>query len=559
MSLVGNLEELGLGEILQIVSISRKTGVLSLRSTGREGSISFRQGLVVRASSSIFHQSLGEVLIQKGVIDLSTFRKALAFQQEEGFREQLATILIKNFGISSETVEEVVRQQIENVVFNLFSWLEGTFEFVASDHIESVDGNSLDPLQFTLIQGLNPQFLAMEGSRLLDETMHETETGCPPDTHDSRDGIDLDINPATVPGRLSSAARNQPLSKKPLVIVDDDGPTLKALADGMCQQGYEVHAMSRSEETLIKVDALCRGNAHPTILIDLIMPKMDGSGVLGGLELLELLHNNFTDIHVIMMSDYRHAEAETKVQELGYSTILKPRRTELNDSEGFQAFLGSLDNEVCRVEIGGTGPEQHASFNLGDELRIELGDVDTTPLSGEHESGSSMSLLRGMLEELNNPDLQGGVPLLVLRFASEFLNRAIVFSVQNRVVSGAGQFGISGGKSSGDEKVRAIHFPLEARSMFREPSRSLQAITFTPQPTSLDAQIFKLLGDGIPEEAFIGPLVSQSRVIGFLYGDNLPDRRPVGDTESLTIFLSQAGVAMEKSTLERQLHERVQE
>ncbi|MDD2849312.1 MAG: DUF4388 domain-containing protein, partial [Desulfuromonadaceae bacterium] len=29
MSLVGNLEELGLGEILQIVSLSRKTGVLS--------------------------------------------------------------------------------------------------------------------------------------------------------------------------------------------------------------------------------------------------------------------------------------------------------------------------------------------------------------------------------------------------------------------------------------------------------------------------------------------------------------------------------------------------
>jgi len=559
MSLVGNLEELGLGEILQIVSLSRKTGVLSLRSKGREGSIFFRQGLVVRAASSIFQQSLGEVLIQKGVIDLAIFRKALAFQQEEGFQEQLGTILIKNFGISSETVEEVVREQIENVVFALFSWLEGTFEFMASDHIESVDGNSLDPLQFMLSQGLNPQFLAMEGSRLIDEKMHETETGFSPGTDDGHGGIDLDFNPADVPGRRSSAPRSQPAPKMPLVIVDDDGPTLKALADGMQQQGYDVHAMTRSEDTLIKVDALCRGNAHPTILIDLIMPKMDGSGVLGGLELLELLHNNFTDIHIIVMSDYRHADAETKVQELGYSTVIKPRRTELNDSEGLKAFLGSLYDEVCRVESGGVVHERQASFNLGDELRIELGDVDIAPVSTEPESGSSMSLLRGMLEELNNPDLQGGVPLLVLRFASEFLNRAIVFSVHDKVVSGAGQFGISGGKSSGDEKVRAIHFPLEAKSMFRDPSRTLQATTFTPQPTSLDAHIFRQLGDGIPDEAFIGPLVSQSRVIGFLYGDNLPDKRPVGDTESLTIFLSQAGVAMEKSKLERQLHERVQQ
>lgn len=167
-----------------------------------------------------------------------------------------------------------------------------------------------------------------------------------------------------------------------------------------------------------------------------------------------------------------------------------------------------------------------------------------------------MSLLRGMLEELNNPDLQGGVLLLVLRFASEFLNRAIVFSVNDRVVSGAGQFGISGGKSSGDEIVRTIHFPLDAESMFRDPSRTLQAHTFTPQPTALDTHIYEQLAGGIPEEAFIGPLVSQSRVIGFLYGDNLPEKRPVGDTESLSIFLSQAGVAMEKSNLERQLHER---
>jgi hypothetical protein len=158
---------------------------------------------------------------------------------------------------------------------------------------------------------------------------------------------------------------------------------------------------------------------------------------------------------------------------------------------------------------------------------------------------------------LNNPDLQGGVLLLVLRFASEFLNRAIVFSVNDKVVSGSGQFGISGEKSSGDEKVRAIHFPLDAVSMFSEPARTHQSVTFAPLPTALDSHIFEQLEGGIPEEAFIGPLVSQSRIIGFLYGDNLPEQRPVGDTESLSIFLSQAGVAMEKNILERQLLERV--
>ena len=70
MSLEGNLEELGLGEILQIVSLSRKTGVLSLSKFGWDGSVFFRQGQVVRATSSAYQQSLGEVLIQKGIICL---------------------------------------------------------------------------------------------------------------------------------------------------------------------------------------------------------------------------------------------------------------------------------------------------------------------------------------------------------------------------------------------------------------------------------------------------------------------------------------------------------
>lgn len=555
MSLVGNLEELGLGEILQIVNLSMKTGVLSLHSSGRDGSIVFRQGQVVRASSSTFQQSLGEVLIQKGVIDLAVLRKALAFQQEEGFRQRLGTILVQHFGTSFETVEEVIREQIESVVFTLFSWQEGTFEFVASESIDSIDTTRLDPLQFMLSQGLNPQFLAIEGSRLLDETRHAAASGAENAAGEAYDELECDFDITDTSFRRKPHGSRTQRPKSPIVIVDDDPTTLKALAEGLREHGYEVHDMARSEDTLIKVDAICRGGEHPTILIDLIMPKMDGSGVLGGLELLDLLHNNFQDNHILLMTDYRHAEAEAKVQELGYSFLVKPRRSDISDEGSVKSFLNLLFDEVSRVESGQEIPERHESFNLGDEMRLEMGEDNESSATSSHDS-SCMSLLRSMLEELNNPDLQGGVLLLVLRFASEFLNRAIVFSVNDKVVSGAGQFGLSEGKLSGDEKVRSIHFPLEAESMFQGAARSLQPATFSPRPTALDNHIFEQIGGGIPEEVFIGPLTSRSRVIGFLYGDNLPDNHPIIDTESLSIFLSQAGIAMEKNMLEKQLHEK---
>ena len=46
MSLVGSLEDLGLGDILQIVSLSRKSGLLVLRSDAGEGRIILRDGQV---------------------------------------------------------------------------------------------------------------------------------------------------------------------------------------------------------------------------------------------------------------------------------------------------------------------------------------------------------------------------------------------------------------------------------------------------------------------------------------------------------------------------------
>jgi CheY-like chemotaxis protein len=552
MSLVGNLEELGLGEILQIVSLSRKTGVLSVSSRGRDGSVFFRQGQVVRAASSTYQQSLGEVLIQKGVIDLAVLRKALAFQQENGFRQRLGVVLAKNFDVSQEIIEEVVREQIENIVFSLFAWAEGTFKFEVQNSVETVDATKMDPQQFMLDQGLNPQFLAMEGTRILDEKRHAAGTGFT-GGDSSDDAVDFAFNPAV--GSISPASSPHAL-QQPVVIVDDDGPTLRAIADGLTENGFVVHAMTRSEDTLIKVDSLHRGGEHPAVLIDLIMPKMDGSGVLGGIELLELLHNNFENLQMVVMTDYHHAEAEKKIRELGYPFINKPRRVEINTPAIMGSFLDRITDDIRNSSDAVASGEWQSRFNLGDELRIEMGEDDDMPRAVESPQPSGgLSLLRGMLEELNNPDLQGGVLLLVLRFASEFVNRAIIFTLQDQIISGFGQFGITGDTISGDDRVRAIHFPQESGSMFDEPFRTGQSLTFSPIPTAVDSLLFEQLGGDIPAEVFVGPLISRSKVIGFLYGDNLPDKKPIGDVEPLVIFLAQAGISMEKSLLERQLNE----
>jgi CheY-like chemotaxis protein len=232
----------------------------------------------------------------------------------------------------------MVCEQIENAVFSLFAMTEGSFKFEVQNNIETVDGIRMDPMQFMLDQGLNPQFLAMEGTRILDEKMHAAETEFAADVP-PEDDDDFAFDLAAESSPITSAAT---AVIQPIVIVDDDTQTLRALSDGLTEKGFAVHSMTRSEDALIKVDALHRSGDNPTVLIDLIMPKMDGSGVLGGIELLELLHNNFKDIRLIVMTDFNHADAEKKVREMGYPYIFKPRHVEISTPDILQNFLSLL-------------------------------------------------------------------------------------------------------------------------------------------------------------------------------------------------------------------------
>ena len=578
MSLVGNLEDLGLGEILQIVSLSRKSGSLSLHSRGREGKIVFRNGQVVSANSSSFQESLGELLVQKGVVDRQALKKALAIQQQEECRERLGAILINRFGVSDELIEKLVGEQIEKVVYSLFAWSEGSFDFELQDTVEVLDVTHLDPLQFMLEQGLNPQFLAMEGSRLVDEMRHRGENPAEefeenPEEQSAHVEENVDfafdlLQQHEVGSDESAPAKEvevvEPVQKRSVVLVDDDSLTREALSRFLESNKFTVSSFAKSEDALIMIDTLHRSGKRPFVLVDLIMPRMDGSGILGGLELLELIQANFPDLPVQVMADYHNSDAEYKVCAMGYPFILKPRRTEITDSDRLQAFTGKLLTGMERVASGCKADEvvkaeeAGITVNLGDELRLEMGD-DPSAVSAPLKPSTGIELLRGILEELNNPSLGGGIILLVLRFASEFMNRAVIFIVKKDEVVGLGQFGIVNGTGRADARVRNIRIPTTEDSLFRNAIEAKQAEKAMPDNSRWHSYLFQQLGGGVPSEIFLGPIVSEGKVVALLYGDNLPARAQIGDTTSLEIFLSQAGMAMERALLQRRLKEKNQE
>ena len=585
MSLVGNLEDLGLGEILQIVSLSRKSGVLSLESRGREACIIFRNGQVIRASSTTFQQNLGEVLILKGVIDLTVLKRSLSIQADEGYRQLLGSIMVDRFGISADAIETVVKEQIENVVYSLFAWAEGTFEFELQE-TAGEEAARLDPVQFMLKQGLNPQYLAMEGSRIIDELRHRGESGeegelatvatdldfafdlfqeplPPAETQgaywplgDQAAVLPHPVPPAgsrTVPeGSTAPSVTTAAGSGLPLVLVDDDPSTLEALAHVLEQQGYRVDAILKSEDALIRVDNLYRDGLRPLVVVDLIMPRMDGTGILGGLELMELVRNNFPELPMLALSDFPNEDALRKTRDMGITLIMKPLKGDLEES--LSSFTPQLLAALSLSASCGAGPACN-QVNIGDELRLEMGEEPA--LSSPHiGSSTGLSKLRGMLEELNDPQLGGGIILLVLRFAAEFVNRAVVLLVKKDCIQGLGQFGLEDREDSADSRVRKLSIPRSEPSLFASVLKTRFPIKGEADHSLWSTFFLNTLGDARPSEVFVGPIVSEGKVVAVLYGDNLPEEKPIGDTDSLEIFLGQAGIAMEKALLQRRLQER---
>jgi len=572
MSLVGNLEDLGLGDILQIVSLSRKSGVLNLGSRGREGKVVFYNGQVIRATSSTHKDNLGHILLRKKLVDVETLKQALILQARSPGRERIGTILSEHFGISRDEIEAVVKEHVEKVVYSFFTWSEGAFSFDLGAQ-EDPAATQFSPLQFMLDQGLNPQWLAMEGSRILDEKRHHGEDADDVVAEPVTDLDDLlgELVAAPVERRpvtaevetetlldeadllASSVAGSGPL----VMLVDDDSLTRQALDAIFVDRGCDVRAFAEGRSFLAALEKVVADGGLPILVIDLIMPRMDGSGILGGLELIDRLAERHAGLPTFVLTDHPNQDAEVKLREKGFSeTLAKPKKDVLRHGEG-QGDLKQLVDRVLDSGAAESGPLAPAEnyHHLGLELIAELGD-DSGLSSSKGPESPGLHLLKGMLQELNNPSLGGGIILLVLRFASEMMNRAVIFLVKDDEIVGLGQFGIELAGESADLRIRRMSIPRREPSVLGSALKMMTPVRAEPGETKWDLYLQEQLGGERPTEIFLGPILSEGKVVALLYGDNLPEQQPVGETESLEIFLSQAGQAMEKTLLERRLKSR---
>ncbi len=158
MAIKGSLTEAGLPDVLQLLSLGRKTGRLSVTDRASLGYIFFDQGHICYAAIVNRRDRLGDILVKNGKVSQEQLSKAIDEQSKHG-EKKIGEILVDMGAFSREDLEHFMRLQIEDAVFFLFTWQQGNFMFESDVRPERED----------FLVSIDPEALLLEGARRVDE------------------------------------------------------------------------------------------------------------------------------------------------------------------------------------------------------------------------------------------------------------------------------------------------------------------------------------------------------------------------------------------------------
>ncbi len=157
MAIRGSLSEASLADVLQLLALGQKTGVLSLAREGSFGSVHFDRGAIWHAALVNRRDRLGDRLVRAGALEADALARLQASLPEDDDRH-LAEALVTQSLVDADVLAREYRALVEEVVCLLFTWSTGTFAFEPQS----------SPVVSSIV-ALPADSLLMEAARRVDE------------------------------------------------------------------------------------------------------------------------------------------------------------------------------------------------------------------------------------------------------------------------------------------------------------------------------------------------------------------------------------------------------
>lgn len=160
MAFKGTLREFKVPDILQLISLQKKTGILTFNS--QEGFITliFEDGYIIGidAFPKKLEMRVGNVFVKQEIISEEMLQRALSIQKRTN--QKVGEILIGMGLIDEKIIPEVLKIQATQIVLSLFNWKKGEYNFKVLDYVDK---------ELRLLTPIAVDNLIMEGVQMLDE------------------------------------------------------------------------------------------------------------------------------------------------------------------------------------------------------------------------------------------------------------------------------------------------------------------------------------------------------------------------------------------------------
>ena len=492
MGFVGRFE-MTVPDILQILSLSKKTGKLRLSRLGNTGEVLFKNGKVTFGASDSTRHSLSNTLISQGRLTESALMAALELQHLSSDNKRLGAILIEKGIITREVLQETLRSQIDQVMSEFLSWENGFFRFDMTE-IAADDGIAIDVSEFLTKSGIQPELLFHEGASPVDGR-REVET--PPR-----------------PERFDVAQRPEPV-------------------EGLVEGLHPPEPPARPEHVEGRVEA---PPPSPGLLADLIEGQWEG------------------ERPPWIKPESSSSPSPEPPTRPAPEVPLRPAPAVLAAETPTPSIPAGREPPVPATPVASqTSP----AVSAGEALK------PTTSAAKEQQVSTSAApsgiSLEGPFQEIEPSRITDEIMLnspiapwvLIMHLAADVVSRGVLLFVRKNGISGHDQFGVGGGRDSGDERVINIKIPWNEPSILAATSHARATYRGKIGPGKWNDYFLNQLGGKRPDEAVIIPIIVAGKVVAIFYGDDAGSGTPLGDVERLQALIDQTFSAVEASILEK--------
>ncbi len=600
MSLLGRLEDLSLTDIIQIVFLSRRTGVLEIIDHGGRHTVLFRQGLVVNASAPD-HQDLISWLIKQNAVANDMVR-TIRHMEEGGI--PCGTAVVEMNLMSKTDLAESIRLRIIDVVTPLLQSREGEFNFILSEQVSPLD-TEYDPDVLFKEGGIAPPKLlgAADGEKI--KPLRGLEESLKAGKALLRGSASAETTPASL-----NLGLGQPLAPPDAARLPGTAPTpTDNVLPFPAPEAEPPPAPPRTFSPIPDDEPFPDIPDEPAPRVTTTAQRSGQFKVSGGLIEVETPDAIFRNVVLYERNPLVRVAAKraftkknVKIFQYGSLDDVRNSMTDLIRSNSFFVTFLELDEQSTRLmaQLKRKNPRlpvvlidaeadlrrRHDLLRAGADLyltkpspaRLQPGLAEEElslfadelvlfaersfqqweqmtggygaeaarrfyELAGKDSLDRSFSVLKQLINELSDPNDINEVTQTILRLSAEYLERGVLFRAGYFDFVGLGGFGVTGGGADMDTRVKQLRIRRDEPSVLIEVTSTGEAHRGKMKRTAANVELIDGLGGLLPTEVVALPIMHDGRAIGILYGDNAEHRAPIDSMTGLEIFLSQAGYA----------------